>query len=527
MNDKKSLICVPVCERRVSNLPEAIRRASQLADVIELRLDYLEDADAIAALKQLDNLLSTDRNSFIFTFRPKAQGGRHTLGLSERIHIWTNIFRRLREGHLSARVFADIELDLLESEDAAELKALLEETRVICSYHDFEGVPANLEEIYERIRKTRAGVIKIAVRARDITDCISVFHLLERARLEKLEMIAIAMGEAGILTRILGPSRGSFLTYAAMDAEHSTAPGQISAKELRDLYRVQEITEQTEIMGLMGAPVSHSFSPQMHNRAFAACNIDAVYIPFEVSDAREFLTRMVHPGTREVKWNLRGLSVTAPHKSVLMEHLDWIEPAAKEIGAVNTILVQDDILCGYNTDVSGFLAPLREKFKTLRNLRVAVIGAGGAARSALWGLSREGASLTLCARDVEKARQLAEQFDASLQQLEGAGFDGFDLVVNATPLGTRGLRETETPALASRLRGARLVYDLVYNPPVTRFTREALEAGCEIIGGLPMLIAQAAEQFKLWTNRDAPVEIMRGVAESAMEEKTLIVNRKS
>lgn len=510
MNDKKALICVPVCESRASDLPEAIERAAQLADVVELRLDYLLTADIVHdALNHLDNLTGANSASFIYTFRPAEQGGRQSLNLKERAAMWSNLLSRLREGHQRARAFADIELDLLECEDAPALRAILGETRLICSYHDFEGVPSDLEAIYERMKRTCAGVLKIAVHARDVTDCIPVFQLLERARRERLEMIAIAMGEAGIATRILGPSRGSFLTYASMDSGHETAPGQVSVRELRDLYRVHEIDEQTEITGLMGAPVAHSLSPQMHNRALAARGLNAVYIPFEVQDAHAFLSRMVHPRTRELDWNLCGLSVTAPHKVSVMEQLDWVELSAQEIGAVNTIVVRDRELCGYNTDAPAFLAPLRERFESLRNLSVAVIGAGGAARSALWALSKEGANLALFARGDGKARQLAEQFGARSEKLEGASFGSFDLVVNATPLGTRGRMEDETPAVATQLRGARLVYDLVYNPTVTRFMREAHEAGCETIGGIHMLVAQAAEQFRLWTNEDAPVEIMR------------------
>jgi shikimate dehydrogenase len=250
----------------------------------------------------------------------------------------------------------------------------------------------------------------------------------------------------------------------------------------------------------------------MHNAAFEASGINAVYIPFEVKDAASFIRRMVNPRTREIKWKLRGLSVTAPHKSILMEQLDWIEPTAQEIGAINTLVVEDDVLRGYNTDAAALIAPLREKGVTLSDARCAVIGAGGAARTALWSLQREGARLTLFVRDVEKAEPIAEKFGVDCLQLEGAKFEGFDLVVNATPLGTLGLREDETPVLANQLRGARLVYDLVYNPPKTRFMREACEAGCETLGGLEMLVAQAAEQFKLWTGKAAPVSVMMEAA---------------
>jgi shikimate dehydrogenase len=271
-------------------------------------------------------------------------------------------------------------------------------------------------------------------------------------------------------------------------------------------------------MGLVGSPVAHSVSPHMHNAAFSARAMDAVYIPLEVGDVRAFILRMAHPRTRELVWNLRGLSVTAPHKSAVMPELDSIEPAAQEIGAVNTIVVEGDALRGYNTDARAALAPLTGLLK-LREARVAVVGAGGAARAVLWSLREWCARPTVFARDKERARPTAETFDVPCYALDGARFDNFDLVINTTPLGTRGARETETPVEAFQLRGARAAYDLVYNPRETRFMREARAAGCEIIlGGLPMLVAQAAAQFKLWTGRDAPLEAMTTAAEQQRSE---------
>jgi 3-dehydroquinate dehydratase/shikimate dehydrogenase len=367
---------------------------------------------------------------------------------------------------------------------------------------------------------TPARILKLAVNAKYITDCIPVFHLLERARLQGRELIAIAMGPYGITTRILGPSRGSYLTYATLDDAQATAPGQLSVRDLRELYRIDRINPQTKIMGLIGSPVSHSVSPQIHNAALSARGINAVYLPLEVRDAKDFLRRMVHPRSRELDWRLRGLSVTAPHKSAVIELLDEVDQSAREIGAVNTIVVEEDKLVGYNTDAAAFLEPLRERNVSLGGARCALIGAGGAARSCLWAMRREGADVTLFARDVAKARPLAENFGASCAPLEGASFSGFDVVVNATPLGTRGPGEDETPALACQLEGVRLAYDLVYNPARTRFMREATEAGCESIGGLSMLVAQAAAQFSLWNGEDAPLDSMREAAERALRARS-------
>ncbi len=503
-------ICVPVCERYARDLPQAIARAAQVADIIELRLDYLEPAELEATMRDLPQLLRACAHPVILTLRSREQGGHCELNIDERFAFWRNYFSRD-----DARAdFADIELDLVFG---CMKEQKLDWSRVICSHHDFVGVPQDLEKIYERMVATPARILKIAVQADEITDCLPIFHLLQRARREGREMIAIAMGEAGIATRILAPSRRAFLTYGAQDEAHQTAPGQISAKDLRDLYRVHQLNERTEITGIIGAPVAHSVSPHMHNAAFAARNVDAVYVPFEVRNLKVFIRRMAHPYTRELEWNLRGLSVTAPHKSEVIEHLDWIEPAAHEIGAVNTIVFEDDALHGYNTDAGAFLAPLKNMVGDLRDARCAIIGAGGASRGVLCSLRHAGANATVFARNEARAQKLAEQFAAGARKLDSANFKNFDVVINATPLGTRGTSENETPATASQLEGASIAYDLVYNPHETCFLREARRAGCKVIGGLPMLVGQAAAQFELWTKETAPHDIMREAAEKQLD----------
>jgi 3-dehydroquinate dehydratase/shikimate dehydrogenase len=510
---KATRICVPVCARLARDLVPAIFRAAERADLIEVRLDCLEAFELEPAMVELKSLLVQPPRPLILTFRPAAEGGFRKLDLPTRHAFWTSL------GDLPENTFVDWELDLALSFGEGEASARLPQSweRVICSFHDFSNASSNnLDQLYERLAATPARILKLAVEAHDITDCLEIFRLLGRARREGRELIAIAMGQTGLATRILGPAHGSFLTYGFSDAEHSTAPGQTSALELRELYRIDRLDEQTLITGLAGNPVAHSVSPQMHNRAFAAQQLNAVYIPFEVHDVGEFMRRMVHPRTREMAWNLRGLSITAPHKEAVMRYLDWLEPAAREIGAVNTVVAEGEILRGYNTDAAAFFEPLSEKIGPVRDLRVAVIGAGGAARSILWSLREASAQVTLFARHVERAGPLAEEFNAFCAQLEDARFSEFEVVINATPLGTRGQKQSETPALAGQLRGARLAYDLVYNPGETRFLREAREAGCETLGGLSMLVAQAAAQFRLWTNEAAPRVLMLEAARAAI-----------
>lgn len=499
---------------------ERAARKTNETDFIELRLDCLSEeeferatCDPVAPLRRL---IAESARPIILTLRGDAQGGKRKMSGEARDLFWKKSSSLLDAGRFAAQNLADIELDLLEQagDDTALAASSFNPNRTICSHHDFNGVPSDLEQIYERATRTGAHVIKIAVQTDDALDGIPVMRLLRRARSEGRVMIAVAMGEGGIWTRLLAASRGAYLTYAALDKEQRTAPGQITIDELRDLYRINTLSEQTEITGLVGSPIAHSLSPYLHNRAFAACGYDAVYIPFKVHDIGEFIRRMAHPRTREIDWRLRGLSVTAPHKQTIIPHLHWIDAAAREIGAVNTICVEDDKLCGYNTDADAVLAPLRDVIG-LRGVRVAVIGAGGAARAVLWSLGRAGASATVFARNAERARAIAQKFDARVAELKSACFGDFELVINATPLGTHGQFESETPATVDQLRGARLVYDLVYNPVKTAFLREARKAGCAIVecGGLAMLITQAARQFKLWTGQDAPDEVMSQAAE--------------
>ncbi|HEU4835705.1 MAG TPA: shikimate dehydrogenase [Pyrinomonadaceae bacterium] len=480
MNQKLSArICVPVCEKDLDALRNACERATGWADLIELRLDCLEETPV--SIQPLTRPV-------ILTFRPTEEGGHRDLTREERQQFWSSIAPQ------DENTWWDVEGDLVH--DLAP-----DWSRVIVSHHDFSGVSTDLEQIYERLARTPAAVIKIAVQANDIVDCLPIFQLLDRARREERPLIAIAMGNAGIATRVLGPSRGSFLTYGALDDERATAPGQVNARKLRSLYRLDTIDDETMICGLVGLPVMHSVSPHIHNTAFVKARINGVYLPLEVQNAQQFFTRMVHPRTRELNWNLRGLSITAPHKQTVMECLDWTAPEAKEIGAVNTVVVENDRLLGYNTDAAGLIDPLLKRFTSLNDARVAIIGAGGAARAAIWALKRQSANVTLFARNKTKAQPLAELFEISCKSLSETSFNGYDLVINATPVGSGAYIE-QSPATREQLTGARCVYDLIYNPPETRLLREAREAGCETLGGLEMLVAQARLQFELWTENE-------------------------
>jgi 3-dehydroquinate dehydratase/shikimate dehydrogenase len=498
-------VCVPVCASSLSRVPLALDHAARLADLVELRLDCLN----VNELPDFNcqNLSRLDK-AVILTLRAAEQGGHNRLTTTQRLEFWTKWLTS------DSTLLFDIEFDLLPLIDE---RSNVDWSRVIVSHHDFNGVPEDIFQIYKRMVTSPAAIGKIALTTNDVVDCLPIFDLLDRARADQKQLIAIGMGSAGVITRILGPSRGAYLTYAASSQDAGTAPGQITAEQLRSVYRLDHINADTFVCGIIGLPVMHSVSPHIHNAAFARLGLNGVYLPMEVSDVDAFFKRMVRRETREMVWNLRGLSVTAPHKSTVIQYLDEVDEKATKIGAVNTILVEDGKLTGYNTDADGFLEPLLHKIHSLVDVRVAVLGAGGAARAVLWALSDQRASVTLFARDLAKGRRLSEEFGAPARDIVDASFGNFDVVINTTPLGSYGNLVEQSPATIEQLAGAKLVYDLVYNPRDTKFLANGRAAGCDVLSGLEMLVAQAKRQFEIWTGLAPDTETMMVAAQHGLD----------
>jgi 3-dehydroquinate dehydratase/shikimate dehydrogenase len=488
MNNGK--ICISICARTATELLDRISRAEPLADVVEVRFDCLSDDDQITTAKRLPEI-SAD---YLFTYRPREQGGNRDITRQERIDFWSAA---------RPQAMIDLEEDIIENVDAKQ-------QTVICSFHDFSGSAADVQEIYQRIKSLGADIVKIAVNVNDITGTISLWSLLERAVSDGQAIIPIGMGEAGKTTRILGLARGAYMTYASLDGRSETAPGQISADDLNNVYRVKDLSPDTGVYGIVAGDTSYSVSPYMHNSAFKAAGLNSVFVPLQVTDVDEFFRRMVVPASREIDLNFKGFSVTNPHKQTIIPHLDEIDAAARQIGAVNTVNIVDGRTYGYNTDAEGFIRPLKKKLGDLSGMRAAVIGAGGAARACIYSLLKENAAVTIFARDAQKAAGVGTAFDVPVQQLGGDdGFAGFDIVINTTPIGTKGKSINETVTTAERLQGVKLVYDLTYNPLETRLIREAATAGAETLGGMEMLIAQGERQFEIWTGLAAPADQMR------------------
>jgi len=499
LEKQANLICIPITETDYEKFLAAIHEAETVSDAIELRLDYLPAQDLSQVLKQLQRSIGQIGKPLIFTFRPVEQGGKRKLSLSERQNFW----RMLPLEIIEAMAFADFEIDLAESFAAG---SPIPWNKVICSWHSLEGTPENLFEIYQRLDRTQAAVNKIATKANRISDCLSLLELID-ARHSAKPTIVIGMGMPGIMTRVLGLSRGALLTFGALRRGAESAIGQPTVDELANLYRVRQLTRESEIFGVIGKPIGHSRSPFMHNTALQAAGRDGVYLPLEVDDLDEFIRDFARPAMRKIDWRLRGLSVTIPYKTAIIPYLDYLDPIATSIGAVNTVVVEGEQLHGYNTDVMGAMNPL-EQLIDLNGAGVALLGAGGSARAVCYGLKQRGALVTIHARDLDKARILAHEFGANVREIES--FDGqADIVINCTPVGMRGHSEGDSPIDVNCLSGVKLVYDLVYNPEETALLSGGERAGCRTLGGLEMLAAQAAEQFRLWTGLEMTSEKTR------------------
>jgi shikimate dehydrogenase len=269
----------------------------------------------------------------------------------------------------------------------------------------------------------------------------------------------------------------------------------------------------TQLCGIIGNPVEHSMSPAIHNAAFKELELNYVYLAFNVTD--------VEGAVRGMKaFNIRGFSVTMPHKLEVMKYLDEIDEVAQQIGAVNTIINDNGCLKGYNTDWTGFVRSL-EAHTSIQNKRVVILGAGGVSRAITFGIKQRGGNMTILNRaiEIEMAESLAKELECpwgDLSQFESV-IDA-DIVINATSVGMPPL-DDKTVIDPQHLRAEQIVFDAVYNPLETKFLREAKKRGCQVIQGYEMLLLQGVAQFELWTGESAPVELMRTILKDRLMGK--------
>ncbi len=378
---------------------------------------------------------------------------------------------------------------------------------LLISSHDFTRTKG-LEKAAERIEAFDPDFVKVVSTARSLADNLAVLRLIENQSL-LAQVVGIAMGEEGLVSRVLGPRAGAAFTFAASGEGEETAPGQATVRALVDLYRVEQLDQATRIFGVAGNPIGHSLSPLMHNTAFRRESVNAVMLPLKVKDLDDLLTLI-----RDLP--LAGVSVTMPLKQQVLPHLANMDPLTARIGACNTLRTgADGKLYGFNTDVAGVVRPLEKRMK-IKGARILVLGAGGAARAAVFGLVEQGAEVFIANRTHEKAVSLARKAKAKALKLDLLAKNKFDAIVNTTPCGMVGVKQA-LPLKENELNAA-LVFDMVYNPLETPLLALARSRGLAVISGLEMFAHQGARQFEIWTGKPAPEAEMQRAVELALRK---------
>jgi 3-dehydroquinate dehydratase / shikimate dehydrogenase len=489
-------LCVAITGSSPQEMIDKATEVLKETTFLEFRLDYLaKPANALPPLKRF--LAENGAATAIATCRLKENGGRFDGSKASALDI-------LLKAASSGFQLVDIELESIEKLPKATMSQLhAAGAAVIISHHDFHATK-DLDAIYKRIRPFASDFIKVVPTARSLSDNLTLLRFLERVEDESNStVVGICMGDPGIISRVLGLRAGSAFTFAAANEGEETAPGQIAARTLLETYRVDQVDAATKVYGVAGNPIRSSLSPLMMNTAFRRETVNAVYLGLQTSKADDLFKL-----AREVP--IQGLSITMPLKRDVMPLLERTDPLSAKIGSVNTILrAQDGKFYGFNTDVAGIVQPLERRL-ALKNAKVLVLGAGGAARAAVFGCRDKGAEVFILNRTPETAQKLARQSGSKTIKRDAVAKTHFDVIINATPIGMAGTSAKNAPTspLAAAEINARYVFDLVYNPVETPFLRLARQKGIPVITGVEMFIQQGARQFEIWTGKPAPEEEM-------------------
>jgi 3-dehydroquinate dehydratase/shikimate dehydrogenase len=482
------MICVSIGRGRHRHLiAEHKHLVEQGAELVELRLDYIHrDVN-------LKRILTDRPGPVVVTCRREEDGGKWRRSEHDRITL------------LRSAIAEGVEYVDLEEEIAGEIPRYGKTKRII-SLHDFEKTPEDLPAIHARLAALDADVVKLATMANSPHDNTRMLRLIQQSQ---IPTAGLCMGEMGTPSRILAGKFGAVFTYATFHHERSLAPGQLSYRVMKDLYQYDEINADTEVYGVIADPIGHTLSPVIHNAAFQSRKMNKVYVPFRVP--AEYLEEFIDDCP---SLGVRGLSVTIPHKEAMARICNRIDGASKGIGAVNTVLFQEGLRLGFNTDYRAAMNVLDAKLGTaerstpLAGHTALVLGAGGAARALVFGLVRRGADVVISSRTSTRAAALAKTMECRSVDWEHRHKVKADVIVNATPIGMHP-NVDETPFEMHSLRPGAVVFDTVYNPEQTLLFKQAKERRCRAISGLEMFVGQAALQFEHFTGEEAPVDLMR------------------
>ncbi len=490
-------ICGVVAASTAAEMSADIRAALRDTRTVELRLDWLstdnERSKLLAWIKSHQPVNAT----FLATCRRKGAGGLFSGDIQGQLY-W------LIQAREAGCQWCDIEIETLRELPNKSARGYAVPGRIMLSIHDFDRTP-DIGRHFRMPQRGEADTIKIAALSRTVADSVRLLKWVEGSK----DCIAVPMGEVGLPARILALKHGSTLEYAPVGA--ATAPGQVSLRDLKHLYRAHTLNRSTRVFGVIGDPIGHSLSPLLHNSAFAAKKIDAVYLPFLVHNLSDFLEAVPD-------LEIRGFSVTIPHKQKILKHLKHCEDLAADIGAVNTVVVRPDgSLAGSNTDYVGVLRSLEKKLHLAKS-RVLIFGAGGSARAAAFALARSGAQVAICARREQPARDLARAVGGEVIPRFALRSESFDAILNTTPVGMHPHSKI-SPLSADELN-CRIVMDLIYRPERTQLLQIASKKGIHTVSGVEMFLAQGIAQWELWTKQRAPEAVMRRTIVKALRSES-------
>jgi 3-dehydroquinate dehydratase/shikimate dehydrogenase len=498
-------LCVAIQGATPAELIERAQAALADSRFLEFRLDSCPKP--LAALPKVKDFLAGHRDATaIATCRRKQFGGGFTGSLKAELDV-------LQKAAQAGCQLVDLEVESAEEARPAQLAAFRDELRaagaaLLVSFHDFTRTK-NLEHAAQRIEAFRPDFLKVVSTAQSLADNLAILKLIEEHSLS-CHFVGIAMGEEGLVSRVLGLRAGAEFTFASVSDGAETAPGQVTARTLRDLYRIEQLDRATRIFGVAGNPIAHSLSPLMQNAAFRRENVNAVLLPMKTRSVGDLLTLV-----RELP--LAGVAVTMPLKQEVLPHLASMDPLTARIGACNTLrAIGEGKLVGFNTDVAGIVRPLEKRLQ-LKGARVAVLGAGGAARAAVFGLVDQGAEVFIVNRTHEHAVKLARESKAKALKHEQFAKGRFDVLINSTPCGMTGSKQA-LPIKENELN-AGLVFDMVYNPLQTPLLKLAAERGIPVVTGMEMFVQQGARQFEIWTGKPAPEAEMLRVVELELRRR--------
>jgi 3-dehydroquinate dehydratase/shikimate dehydrogenase len=494
-------VCVAVTGSDPADLAGRAEALVRDNSFLEFRLDYLpKPALGLPKIKRFSE--AHPGHVVIATCRRVANGGKFRGSIASELDI-------LRKAAAAGCQVLDVELQTALRCKAEQLQKLRNYSALMLSFHDFRGT-RKLEETLAKMLVFPADFYKIVSTATTLSDNVTMMRFLARES-DKHSLVCMCMGEQGIISRVLGVRAGSVFTFASAGMGEETAPGQVTAQELRDVYRIEQVDAATRVYGVAGDPVSHSLSPTVMNAAFRRENVNAVYLKLHAKTLKDLLTCV-----REIP--IHGISVTMPYKQSILPHLDNTDSHTTKIGACNTVVrAQDGKLYGFNTDAAGVVRPLERRLTTLEGAKILVLGAGGAARAAVFGLKERGAEVYILNRSAGPAQKLARQARARTLKRANLKKMAFDVIINATPVGMGNTRETP---LQENEINARYVFDMVYDPAETRLLKLARQRGVQIIPGIEMFVQQAARQFEIWTGKPAPGDEMLRVVLLTLQERT-------